>query len=196
MAERYGIKNVLGALETVKNKARSRVEKRLMDEHIPLGIRSLGKKLCPPIHEELLDERNIILQQDTILAAQIITSAIEVGGSKETKPDESIEDFSKGALWGAKLLRKKTQYNSLLPLSDKIVEEYTDNFLRKLGEAKSLHTHFAREGKALQKENPVFIRKIESARKRGNFSKTFAWGAVTMIELYQLKKDEQAQWER
>ena len=191
MRERYygGVKNVLGAIETIRNKARSEVEKKLMDDRIPLGVRSVGKKICPPIQEELLRERNIVLKQDTILAAQILTSALEIGGSK--KNYESIEEFSKGALWGAKLLRKKTHYNSLLPLSDKIVEDYTDNFIRKLGEAKSLHSHFAREGRELQKENPVFIRKIESARKRGKFSEKFAWGAVTMIELYQLKKDEQ-----
>jgi hypothetical protein len=198
MAERYleGMKNVLSALETVKNKARSGVERRLMDDRIPLGVRTLGKKIYPSIQEELLDERNIVLKQDTVLAAQILTSALEIGSSEEGKGYESIEEFSKGALWGAKLIRKRTHYNSLLPLSDKIVENYTDNFLRKLGEAKNLHGHFAREGRAIQKENPVFIRKIESARKRGKFGETFAWGAVTMIELYQLKKDEQGQFER
>ena len=70
MRERYygGVKNVLGAIETIRNKARSEVEKKLMDDRIPLGVRSVGKKICPPIQEELLRERNIVLKQDTILA--------------------------------------------------------------------------------------------------------------------------------
>lgn len=195
MAERtrIGVK-IFNAVDSITNALRKPVERKLADEKVPLALRTLGQKIIPSVDQELKTQSQMLLERDTVLAAQIIASAAEISGS--TEDEQKSIDFSKGALWGVKLLRRSAPYNSLLPLSETAVEQYTDDFLRKVGEVGGLDSFFAHEGRSLKRKRPTFTRKIESARKREGFGKEFSWGAVAIITLYDVKKAEQAQWER